>query len=845
VAQPTPYVRSYSFGSASGAVAPGPIDQNFDLVRVTLDQILNNLELLQRDDTELANETVGYDQLKPELSILFTPPSAWATATAYTARVSTVFSGDSFYQALTTHTSGVFATDLAAGKWVLIADFGDILADLAAGALLPGVAHRSANFSISVADAGKTFLVEEDTFGVDVTASLPAASTFTAGQRVLIKKRGRVKFTRIVVSGSDRFDDDGPQFAISNITSSSGVLITLPQVAGRSLTTGRKVLVSGVAGDLASLNGVHSWTNVSLSTGKLTGVAYPGGSYSAASDFVTLITTEIVLRVQGEFVELESDGASRWTVVGEGTGRFNLTRDYLWGPNLSYTGGQVQLGQLPFIDFWISGLYRRMGTPTIVVTERGDPPEIQCANVGLAPGSPYPDGSGDGTGHAATPAGEGLGIFHGSTWDGTSAMNPRSAAIAIEALEAGDDSNGGQMRFSAAEDGVGAAAGNDPIQQLNITERAVTFGTGNNSDAKVNVVISDTSTTAPNRPALLLHHLATTLNTNIFEIRGPAVSTYVGGGYNFWACKSDDGADTEGRFRSTGALEIDGAVSSPAADFAEFSLPWWDGNPQKVDRRGMTVVQVREDDHDVVIWPGDRGHRKSVIRLFDDMPKGTPAEAIWAPTTSNPAILGGAYALNWKGKFETDSLGSVVREEAEWVTWTEYEIWNEAKKTDSPVLGVVSVKEYALYPDRATPQELAAMPPDSGETLEEVKARVRAAVTKDPTLYRGFSRLKWSSPPKRTLLQRKKWSEAFDPAEENVPRAERADWFTAALSKVGDVWVRNDQTLHPAWSILEETDDAVLVSVFDARAKVDLGAILERLAKLEAARPVKSARATR
>ncbi|MBR0879605.1 hypothetical protein ACVMGC_001003 [Bradyrhizobium barranii subsp. barranii] len=54
-------------------------------------------------------------------------PVAWATATAYTtvSPKSVVTTGGSTYVCAVSHTSGVFATDLAAGKWALVASKGD------------------------------------------------------------------------------------------------------------------------------------------------------------------------------------------------------------------------------------------------------------------------------------------------------------------------------------------------------------------------------------------------------------------------------------------------------------------------------------------------------------------------------------------------------------------------------------------------------------------------------------------------------------------------------------------------------------------------------------------------
>ena len=88
--------------------------------KATLDAVLTNLKRIQRDDGSVANASIGLDQLKAEVPVGFNAPVAWTTGTVFTAGSSTVFQGSGFYRCLVTHTSSVFATDLAAGKWQLI-----------------------------------------------------------------------------------------------------------------------------------------------------------------------------------------------------------------------------------------------------------------------------------------------------------------------------------------------------------------------------------------------------------------------------------------------------------------------------------------------------------------------------------------------------------------------------------------------------------------------------------------------------------------------------------------------------------------------------------------------------
>jgi hypothetical protein len=74
----------------------------------------------------LKNGSVTFDTLSPSLQTAgIAPALPWVTSTAYPVSAS-VTHGSAFYRCLVAHTSGVFATDLAAGKWILIVDFATI-----------------------------------------------------------------------------------------------------------------------------------------------------------------------------------------------------------------------------------------------------------------------------------------------------------------------------------------------------------------------------------------------------------------------------------------------------------------------------------------------------------------------------------------------------------------------------------------------------------------------------------------------------------------------------------------------------------------------------------------------
>lgn len=133
MAQPLPYERDYDFqnfqsGHPSTPLPGDKVNAELDQVAATLDEVLVRIALLQDDDTALKRKSVGRDQLADNVDLGFDPPTTWTTATAYTAG-NTVFSGTAFYKCLASHTSGTFATDLAAGKWELLADFTSATAD--------------------------------------------------------------------------------------------------------------------------------------------------------------------------------------------------------------------------------------------------------------------------------------------------------------------------------------------------------------------------------------------------------------------------------------------------------------------------------------------------------------------------------------------------------------------------------------------------------------------------------------------------------------------------------------------------------------------------------------------
>ena len=129
--QPTAYEPDYNFTQfqASHPSDPLPaanVDNEFFNVAIFSAQVCANLALIQRDDGELANQVVTPESLSQDtLNMIggFVPRGAWVTATSYAVGDMVTESGTTYVCAVV-HTSGTFATDLSAGKWIAIATTG-------------------------------------------------------------------------------------------------------------------------------------------------------------------------------------------------------------------------------------------------------------------------------------------------------------------------------------------------------------------------------------------------------------------------------------------------------------------------------------------------------------------------------------------------------------------------------------------------------------------------------------------------------------------------------------------------------------------------------------------------
>ena len=130
MAQPPSYNRGYDFSSfqtnnPDEALPATQLESEFDAIKTTIDAILVNLAILQRDDTALANQIVTPETFSEDALVLakvseFGIRGDWATGTVYAIN-DIVNYNSATYIAVAAHTaSAAFGSD--SGHWVLLAN---------------------------------------------------------------------------------------------------------------------------------------------------------------------------------------------------------------------------------------------------------------------------------------------------------------------------------------------------------------------------------------------------------------------------------------------------------------------------------------------------------------------------------------------------------------------------------------------------------------------------------------------------------------------------------------------------------------------------------------------------
>jgi microcystin-dependent protein len=127
MAPPTRYTRQFNFTNQQALTPTAPlqadkVDAELNALVVTTDQVITNLSLIQRDDGELANGSVGPEQLSAEITLGFGAPTPWEEGEAYTT-TSIVTYTNKFYVASSAHTSATAnRPDQISAPWTELID---------------------------------------------------------------------------------------------------------------------------------------------------------------------------------------------------------------------------------------------------------------------------------------------------------------------------------------------------------------------------------------------------------------------------------------------------------------------------------------------------------------------------------------------------------------------------------------------------------------------------------------------------------------------------------------------------------------------------------------------------
>lgn len=224
MAQPIKFVITADFSneesngvSGRSSVRTAGLDGLMTALKSTTDQIIDNLALLQRDDGALIDGIVEIHTLSAEVlallsSTAWTVRGGWVTATDY-EKGDIVLQSDVVYVCIVAHTSGVFATDLAADYWGLVANSNASLIDF----LQAGTAPTTR----SVQDKNRDIVATGD--HASFTNNLNAAS----GRRLYHPGGTKIITAEGGVPGSTTVEGDGPGSIIQTNTTSFHLLAAL------------------------------------------------------------------------------------------------------------------------------------------------------------------------------------------------------------------------------------------------------------------------------------------------------------------------------------------------------------------------------------------------------------------------------------------------------------------------------------------------------------------------------------------------------------------------------------------------------------------------------------------
>lgn len=346
MAQPTAYNRLASFRNIQALAPSDPLpgstlDAELNAIKVTLDEVLDNLALVQRDDGALANESVGPDQLSAELAAGINPWTVWVTGEDY-AVGDTVFRTSAVYRCPIAHTAGTFSTDLSAGKWEMVIDFSALTLAAASGiAFTPSGAIAATNVQAA--------LVELDTDKAATSHDHPASAINdgTAAGRALLTAANAAAQRAALGLGDLATEDTVPVTEIDANLSLTGIIEPTTLAADTNdwaptgIATASTIRMS--ASSAVALTGLLAPTaDGEVKILENVGATYPitlsPSSSASASANRFLIPKPIVVGVNSSVALRYDAGDDRWRLLDRSA---TLPRNWIDGLTISNNGSDA------------------------------------------------------------------------------------------------------------------------------------------------------------------------------------------------------------------------------------------------------------------------------------------------------------------------------------------------------------------------------------------------------------------------------------------------------------------------------------------------------------------------
>jgi hypothetical protein len=286
------------------------IDNDLENLKAAIDETIDFVSPVIRSDGKLQNGVVGKSALSSDLLLGVAPPREWASAVAY-AVDETVTINNSVFICTVAHTSAVFVTDQAVGRWALVFEFTDPIAPSDGSITEP-----------KHADGGVS------------TRALAAAAVTEAKIAT-----GAVSATKLASAVSRALMPIGAELDFAGVNPPAGWLLAFGQTVSRvtysDLLTAMTASVTGnTANGSLTITGVSvDLRNLGLEGSPIEGLNIPGGATVASVTINTIVlsanatgtTSGVQIRI---FPHGNGDGSSTFTLPDmrdrTGVGRGNM-----------------------------------------------------------------------------------------------------------------------------------------------------------------------------------------------------------------------------------------------------------------------------------------------------------------------------------------------------------------------------------------------------------------------------------------------------------------------------------------------------------------------------------------